>query len=261
MIISSYKEIEGTIEVNESTGKLSSDHATNGTLWVKGKTTRNSEVQGISVPKGHPLAFLGKSDKGFKKTEPSQYFLIDPPSTFTPEENRREVSPQIAFDEAKTLHVPKLGKYHCPQCDLSCFDLFYCNLCRFSYCRSCWDRIGPHRVGMLGPCGIPHEKTDIDVAEKLRATFECSASNDEQNSLHDMDQHTAWFGVAKDEQGDCIFCDYGRYTRIIAEVSRGRPKSRFPGLVNFVGETGNYSPDNAKGFVLMYYRRWKKLAH
>lgn len=113
-----------------------------------------------------------------------------------------------------------------------------------TYCGKCWNKIGPHRTGRTGPGGIPHEKTDQTVADKLRMILENAPSDSEQDELFQNDQNTAWFGVAKDEFEDSIFHDYGRYGDIMANISlttgpRQRNTSRFPGLVSFVGETGN----------------------
>jgi len=112
-----------------------------------------------------------------------------------------------------------------------------------TYCEACWNKVGPHRTGKLGPGGIPHEKTDQSVADKLRATLESCPDDLEQEELFRNDEHTAWFGVIKDESGDSIFYDYGRYADIMTEISKSRSprerhSSRFPGLVSFVGETG-----------------------
>ncbi|EHK96973.1 hypothetical protein M7I_7298 [Glarea lozoyensis 74030] len=115
-----------------------------------------------------------------------------------------------------------------------------------TYCGHCWNRVGPHRSGKLGPGGIPHEKTDQAIADKLRATLEACSDDLEQQELFRMDENTAWFGVVKDESEDSIFYDYGRYADIMTEISQvtnprqrqGAQHNRFPGLVSFVGETG-----------------------
>ncbi|TVY16534.1 Phospholipase A I [Lachnellula arida] len=133
------------------------------------------------------------------------------------------------------------GSNYCIQCEDHNLTLYYCNLCDVTYCGKCWDKIGPHRKGKRGPGGIPHEKTDQTVADKLRAAFEASPDDQEQEAMFQADENTAWFGVVKDESSDLIFHDYGRYADIIAEISKTRGlrhNNRFPGLVCFVGETG-----------------------
>ena len=139
--------------------------------------------------------------------------------------------------------TPDKDKHLCGQCDEHHANSFYCNLCDITYCGPCWGRVGPHRNGKLGPGGIPHEKTDQVVADKLRATLEASPTDVEQEALFQNDENTAWFGVVRDGSGDSIFHDYGRYADIMNEISKAtgpRPShsNRFPGLVCFVGETG-----------------------
>lgn len=156
---------------------------------------------------------------------------------------QKEESPsdtREGFTPVQTLYIPADTPV-CIDCDACRPDLFYCNLCNVTYCAKCWDKLGTHRKGKLGPGGIPHEKTDQAIADKLRATFEASPDDKEQQALFQEDENTAWFGVVKDESGDLIFHDYGRYADIMAEISKERGPSnnnRFPGLVCFVGETG-----------------------
>jgi hypothetical protein len=155
-----------------------------------------------------------------------------------------ESSPPQAVEPSSNV-LGKERHHVCGQCEEHQSDLYYCNLCDMTYCGTCWNKVGPHRTGKVGPGGIPHEKTDQVVADKLRTTLEASPSDVEQEELFRNDENTAWFGVVKDESEDSIFYDYGRYADIMTEISRvtgprQRHGSRFPGLVCFVGETGKY---------------------
>jgi len=105
-------------------------------------------------------------------------------------------------------------------------------------CGICWDSVLPHKLGRRGFDNVPHEKTDHDVAEKVRASLEPNMTEAEQEELHRQDDNTTWFGVAKDEMDDPIFQDYGRYATLMAECSSTRRASRYPSLVSFVGQTG-----------------------
>ena len=138
-------------------------------------------------------------------------------------------------------HRPQCSKKLCEQCDLKIGD-FYCNVCDTSYCLKCWDVVSAHRKNKLGPGGVPHEKTDHAVAEKIRALLEPSRNSFEQEEMHKEDESTTWFGVARDEADDCIFKDYGRYASLMAETPgdwrKGDQQTRFPSLISFVGETG-----------------------
>jgi hypothetical protein len=156
------------------------------------------------------------------------------------EDDREDSSPPPIQSRTNSNQVEK---HQCGQCDEHKSDSYYCNLCDMTYCGGCWNRVGPHKSGKVGPGGIPHEKTDQVIADKLRATLEASPNDIEQQELFRNDENTAWFGVVKDESGDSIFYDYGRYADIMTEISqitgpRQRQGSRFPGLVSFVGETG-----------------------
>jgi hypothetical protein len=159
-----------------------------------------------------------------------------------PLEHDREDSPPPPIQSRTNSN--QVEKYQCGQCDEHKSDSYYCNLCDMTYCGGCWNRVGPHRSGKLGPGGIPHEKTDQVIANKLRATLEASATDLEQQEIFRQDENTAWFGVVKDESEDSVFYDYGRYADIMTEISQAtspkqaNQRSRFPGLVSFVGETG-----------------------
>jgi hypothetical protein len=167
---------------------------------------------------------------------PQRCLLDDLDDSPLEEESRTRES----FAPVQTLYISADSPV-CIDCDAYRVDLFYCNLCNVTYCAKCWDKLGTHRKGKLGPGGIPHVKTDQAVADKLRATFESSPDDKEQQVLFQEDENTAWFGVVKDESGDLIFHDYGRYADIMAGIAKERGPSnnnRFPGLVCFVGETG-----------------------
>ena len=47
-----------------------------------------------------------------------------------------------------------------------------CLSCGSTYCDACWDRQGPHRPGKVGIDGLPHEKTDKQIYDRLRVIFE-----------------------------------------------------------------------------------------
>jgi hypothetical protein len=98
-----------------------------------------------------------------------------------------------------------ISQHECGQCEEYHAESYYCNLCDMTYCKRCWNKIGPHRTGKTGPGGIPHEKTDQTVADKLRMTLEATPNESEQDELFQKDENTAWFGVARDEFEDSIF--------------------------------------------------------
>ena len=142
--------------------------------------------------------------------------------------------------DSSTPREPPSASPQCDQCEERIHNIQSCNVCESSYCETCWMKAAPHRNGKLGPGGIPHEKTDPNIATKIRSILEPDAN---QRQAHEDDEATTWFGVATDESDDYIFQDYGRYSTLMADVAdwnrrRSDPKIRFPSLVSFVGQTG-----------------------
>ncbi len=99
------------------------------------------------------------------------------------------------------------------------------------------------------PGSIPHEKTDIGIAKKIKAILEAKTTSAEQDRLHKNDEDTTWFGVIREDAELPIFRDYGRYAGIMADTlgpsshhrsdcTVGVRDHRFPSLVSFVGQTG-----------------------
>lgn len=127
-------------------------------------------------------------------------------------------------------------------CDGSCqryIKVYICVLCDGGFCDDCWPLQFPHKPGRLGPDGLPHERTDLEVVERLRGTLDISdRTPQEQQELHKSDEDTAWFGIARDEADMPIFQDYGRYAAILAEPQANIRRNRYPQLVSFIGQTG-----------------------
>ncbi len=126
--------------------------------------------------------------------------------------------------------------WNCDECDKLGFERFYCNLCDLTFCEDCWNRCTPHRKGTLCPGGVPHEKTDHYVALKIRHTFECLRTDEEEEHLHQNDRVTTWFGVMRDKLEKPMFHDYGRYAALMEGVGKGH-ETCYPSLVSFVGIT------------------------
>jgi len=73
----------------------------------------------------------------------------------------------------------------------------YCNVCNLQFCDNCWNIQPTHMFRTLGVTGVPHEKTNPDVAEIGRATLEVNSSDDQQQELPEEDEDTAWFGMVE----------------------------------------------------------------
>ena len=113
-----------------------------------------------------------------------------------------------------------------------------CLSCGSTYCDVCWERQGPHRPGKVGLDGLPHEKTEKQIYDRLKVIFEPPEGNEELSRLHIEDEDTTWFAVEKDENDRPIFQDYGRYSHLMVETRQPNSGVRYPQLVSFVGQTG-----------------------
>ncbi|GAW26646.1 putative lysophospholipase-like protein [Rosellinia necatrix] len=118
-----------------------------------------------------------------------------------------------------------------------------------NFCEQCWDAQVVHKKHRRG---IPHEKTNPDVAAKVHNVLSPPQDEDVREELYKVDAPTAWFGVERpDDSSAPLFQDYGRFAELMATtdpvlkdpafVERwteiGRDK-RTPSLVSFVGQTG-----------------------
>lgn len=113
----------------------------------------------------------------------------------------------------------------------------YCNVCNLQFCDDCWNLQPTHKLRTLGITGVPHEKTDPDVAAIVRATLEVNISDDQQQELHADDEDTTWFGMVE-VNGEPTFRDYGRYPELMASFPKLQEERCYPGLISFVGPAG-----------------------
>jgi hypothetical protein len=107
-----------------------------------------------------------------------------------------------------------------------------------AFCDDCWGKERPHRPGAVGIDGLPHERTNRQVVERLRQILDPHRSTEEQQILHRSDEDTTWFGIARDSANLPIFQDYGRYATIMTESQTPEVNVRYPQLVSFIGQTG-----------------------
>ena len=154
----------------------------------------------------------------------------------SPKGSRRSPSTPLSRCGQEKLSV--MSERICRGCKKLGNGVSYCNLCAVNLCCQCWDLQIAHSEAARGPDNVPHEKTDYEIAKKIRASLESELTEEQQKSLHRKDENTTWFGVAKDETEDLVFEDCGRFASIIADCSTGRRASQYPALVSFVGQTG-----------------------
>ena len=113
-----------------------------------------------------------------------------------------------------------------------------CLNCSSTYCDECWDKQGPHRPGKHDPDGLAHERTDVEIYERLNRSLDPPGNISELSRLHQEDESTTWFGIEKDPNGVPFFQDHGRFAAIMADTKQLNSGVRYPQLVSFIGETG-----------------------
>ena len=113
-----------------------------------------------------------------------------------------------------------------------------CLNCSSVYCDACWDKQGPHQPGKFGPDGLPHERTDMAVYDRLKRILDPPESVSELSRLHIQDESTTWFAIEKDLDGSPNFQDYGRFAALMADTKQPNAGVRYPQLASFIGETG-----------------------
>lgn len=131
------------------------------------------------------------------------------------------------------------GEWCCNKAKSGSEDCHFCWRCQTTFCDQCWESQPAHRQGRpRNQGGIPHEKSNPDVAKKIEKILESALNDEQQAMLHVQDEDSSWFGTGKDEHDDLVFQDYGRYANIMAEKSARHRRLRYPALVSFVGQTG-----------------------
>jgi hypothetical protein len=97
---------------------------------------------------------------------------------------------------------------------------------------------GPHKPKRRGPHGRPHEKVDLDIVRHLEGILTPSRDPADVQRLHQEDERTKWFGVTRDDTGEMVFEDHGRYAALASETAQvAGTENRYPQLVSFVGVT------------------------
>lgn len=76
------------------------------------------------------------------------------------------------------------------------------------------------------------------MVERYRNILEPPSSIGEQDAMYKDDEDTTWFGIGRDHAGDPVFEDHERYATLMAESLSRTPRTRYPQLVSFIGQTG-----------------------
>ncbi|KAK1832963.1 acyl transferase/acyl hydrolase/lysophospholipase [Podospora conica] len=130
----------------------------------------------------------------------------------------------------------------CPICEnTSPGVLWFCGVCKLAFCDGCWDTQATHRIKPRA--STPHEKTPLDIAEKVGKVLKPTEDVGRREELHREDENTAWFGIERrDDSSPLLLQDYGRLNDFledwVANQSSLKPGPRTPSLISFVGQTG-----------------------
>lgn len=139
----------------------------------------------------------------------------------------------------------------CDQCDTVGPERSYCNVCNCVFCNACWQMQAPHKKSKQTAGALPHEKTDHNVAIKVKDILTPDLDENAREKLHTEDIDTTWFGVVREDHELPLFRDYGRYATLMTgikdlrldlvetlSVTSDMNETLFPSLISFVGQTG-----------------------
>lgn len=122
--------------------------------------------------------------------------------------------------------------------DDSTDNLDFCEGCNDYVCKDCWNKIRAHRQGGTGPGGIPHQRVDPTIKEKMIESMAEPADQQDETRQHRDDEDTTWFALDKDEGGEPILSEYRRYASVMMDCAQSMEGPQCPRLVSFIGETG-----------------------
>ncbi|KAG0647770.1 hypothetical protein D0Z07_6642 [Hyphodiscus hymeniophilus] len=121
--------------------------------------------------------------------------------------------------------------------------LAYCDVCDCVFCPACWARQIPHRPVRHAYNAVPHEKIDYSMAMKIKDIFEEKMDDTEKMKLDAKDVETTWLGMTLGPKDVLTLSHSGRYADLMANNGPSgnfmHHKTRYPGLVSFVGQVGS----------------------
>jgi hypothetical protein len=118
-------------------------------------------------------------------------------------------------------------------------NVFKCETCGNQWCNDCWGAAPKHKA--LPPdaeYATAHEKTNLILETAIRNVFDPETSSVEWRQRKEVAQ-SFWFGIQKRE-GDYFFEEGTIYEQLLqmSESPSAATSGVYPGLVSFVGETG-----------------------
>ncbi|GAB1318162.1 FabD/lysophospholipase-like protein [Madurella fahalii] len=161
--------------------------------------------------------------------------------------------PLVSVSEPKspgveTISNPILNPRHeqrCEACEVDHPVVWFCRACNLTYCDQCWSGQLVHRKNLAQPGDVAHEKTNLEIAERVRNALTPPTDEGMREKLHHGDDITAWFGIERRGKGKTsrlVLYDYGRLLDIrrarISDTAQPVQTPMVPSLASFVGETG-----------------------
>jgi len=92
---------------------------------------------------------------------------------------------------------PPTSEGECPVCEnTSPKNFWFCGVCKLVYCDGCWEMQSNHKMKSKHFASTPHEKTPLDIAEKVGKVLEPTENILQRERLHREDENTAWLGTS-----------------------------------------------------------------
>ena len=114
-------------------------------------------------------------------------------------------SPNVASntDTSADLVTHSAHSQTCAACKLGHLIPWFCRACNLPFCDECWSQQLQHKI-LNKPGNIAHEKTNLEIAEKVNNVLTPPANQMVREKLHHDDELTAWFGEWLQPEVCCI---------------------------------------------------------
>ncbi|KAK5051360.1 hypothetical protein LTR84_003012 [Exophiala bonariae] len=143
-----------------------------------------------------------------------------------------------AHSQRSKTPSPDSSYAYCQRCKANQHFVSFCPACAYKYCVPHWEEQPLHDAGQRSMHGVPHEKTDPNLVDRILSIIDPPDDDHKQAQLHFEDEQTKWFGVLPDEAGQLQFHDWGRYEEFLGQSHPPMRTQQHPSLISFVGPTG-----------------------
>lgn len=156
-------------------------------LYMEGRRSRRTSSVDMSPPPVPPKVTLQPITAVPLQATVEEAVALNVSPGRPPTRQPLSGAPPPSAAATETLYQKK-----CEQCEEHRKDVWYCNICETSFCDQCWSGQFVHRKPPRG--GLPHEKTDVNVAEKVQNVLSPPTDNWVREQLYKADEITSWFG-------------------------------------------------------------------